>query len=489
MKRARVDVEGDFNPVYPFDKEDEQDQDNNNPNASSTLPPFMSSNGLTENPQGFLSLKTTSPLGYTDSGSLTVQTKQPLETTDGQLGLKLGKGFIITDDGSLQSTGVSIKAPLVAEAGGTIGVGLDSNGAIGLSSNGQLQVRVEYPLYLNSNFIKINVDPPLRIQDRKIQLSTGNGTEVNNAQIRAKINNQGLQFNNSGQITLNLANNKGLTFINNQLAVNAGGNGIVFENNGKLKFNAGNGLAYSGDAIVVKVGNGFKFTEFALNYNLGNGLQTTTGSDSKLLLKTGPEFTYNNSSLKYEAPTLWTTASPQINASVRSETDNQTTKNAKVQLTLSRCGAMVLGYISVYGAGAPLIPLNTGTTSNLRLLLAFDGEGRLINSNSMLTSSLEVKAGATVNASSGIDRRLFMPNKGAYLSSGSNSGQAHNVIFKKVYINKDLNKYCDMTLVLNENKATGQYSLYFKWDNFSSGVNNETFSTSITHFAYLGENP
>ncbi|AEK98470.1 fiber [Titi monkey adenovirus ECC-2011] len=505
MKRARVEVEGDFNPVYPFDKDDEQD----NQDVNSTLPPFLSSNGLTESPAGFLALKTSNPMDFTDKGALTVKTNPPIEVnSSGQLSLKLGSGLTVSG-GALQAMGetVSVTAP-ITKTNGNIGLQLASNPGLQVSNG--LKLKVTAPFTLNNNGLNIGVDAPLRIQDNKLQLSTGNGIEVaSNRTLAVKLkrtgnNNQGLDFDgvqlvlklgdglklgNTGYVDIRLgnANNCGLQLENGELKFKMG-DGLIYGNTGYVDVNVGQGIEINQRKVKVKTAEGLAFD----NQNrLKIKCNTPLGFDGTGNLKVGlgDGLYIANDKIFYEAPTLWTTASPQTNANVRSESDNQTTKNAKVQLTLSRCGAMVLGYISVYGTGAPLIPINTGTTTNLRLLLAFDGEGRLVNGNNMLTSSLEVKAGATVNASSGIDRRIFMPNKGSYLNSGSDSGQAHNAIFRKVYLNKDINKTCDLTLTLNENRANGQYSLYFKWTNFSASVNNQTFSTCVTHFVYLGENP
>lgn len=182
MKRARADVEEGFNPVYPYD----EDKGGDNATGGAAIPPFVASNGLQEDPPGFLALKLANPMGFTDLGSLT---------------LKLGSGLSVDSQGNLTAASLTrVQAPLTNNNGT---LGLTVADGLEVVSNA-LQVKIGKGLYLDST--------------NSNRLTTKAGTAF--------------IFDNSGTLQYNLG--KGLTKENNQLTVKAGA-GLVFNSLGTLE--------------------------------------------------------------------------------------------------------------------------------------------------------------------------------------------------------------------------------------------------------------
>ncbi|BCT90785.1 fiber protein [Bovine adenovirus 2] len=321
MKRS---VPEDFDPVYPYGKR-----------PLNILPPFYSSNGFVEAPTETLSLKLANPVDFMQNGAI---------------GLKLGGGLSINQDGELESQTITstVNPPLYQQNGGlnlkygeefdienealkikTIapitktenGLTLSIGDGLELNSNNTLQARLSSGLEIDNQAIRLRVHEPLNLNastgalqcrigngltvsdnslvvypheplnldqtSGKLQLRVGNGINVQNSSLVARIG-QGLAFNNS-DIQINAA--PPFTFSNNQLSI-ALGDGLV-TNASQLKVKFGKGLFInSSDSSKLQVNIRPPLNYFGSSNSLtvvtGNGLGVSgTNLGSNLYVKTG----------------------------------------------------------------------------------------------------------------------------------------------------------------------------------------------------------
>ncbi|ALE30482.1 short fiber-1 [Simian adenovirus 17] len=213
MKRTRL--EDSFNPVYPYDT------DSSTPSVPFVTPPFVSSEGLEENPPGVLAIK------YTD----------PLTTNNkGQLGLKLGGNMSITN-GELTAIVPSVAPPLT-----------NNNNTLGLTTSA--------PLALNNDSLSINLNAPLNVSNNKLNVSLGNGlvTTASKLAVRAAAP---LTFDTAGNLQLQTA--RPLQITNNTLGLDVG-YGMIVGQAVSVNIDRSKGLQFdSARRLIVQLGSGLRF--------------------------------------------------------------------------------------------------------------------------------------------------------------------------------------------------------------------------------------
>lgn len=290
MKRS---VPADFDPVYPYGKR-----------PLNIIPPFYSTNGFVEAPTATLSLKLANPVEFTQNGAI---------------GLKLGGGLSINQDGELESQNVTstVNPPLFEENGGlnlkygenltvdsnnslivkstspitssATGLGLNLGNGLNISSTGSLQANIGSGLQFNNQTIQVYPHEPLNLDTvtGKLQLRVGEGINVSNNSLIAKLG-QGLTFNNTN-IQLNLSSP--FTFIDNKLALQLGSGLNVDGNN--LQVNFGKGLYLNSSdnnklEVNVKAPLNYSSNSSSIGIEIGNGLELTgTTLGSALKIKAG----------------------------------------------------------------------------------------------------------------------------------------------------------------------------------------------------------
>ncbi|AFD21958.1 fiber 1 [Simian adenovirus A1173] len=329
MKRARVAE--DFNPVYPYGSE-------SSPNVPFISPPFVSSEGLQENPPGVLALKYQDPITTSAEGKLT---------------LKLGSGVSL-NDGALTTTAPPVAAPLTSTQG-TIGLNSSppltvsagsltlaqsepltvtsnaltlayssplavSSGALTLTnpsqpltlSSGSLTLTQTPPLTVTSGALGLAYTSPLALTDSSLGLSyrdplnlTDDNALTLNAAAPLQVTNNALALTSSPPLTvannslgLNLGN--GLGTSNSQLVVKAGG-GIAFDSSGNIRINAAGGMRVNdSNTLILHVAYPFEATN-QLTIRLGPGLNVNT--NHQLQVNSGPGLTFSNNALQVSVDT------------------------------------------------------------------------------------------------------------------------------------------------------------------------------------------
>ncbi|AGK27188.1 IV-1 [Simian mastadenovirus C] len=216
MKRTRIDE--DFNPVYPYDS-------TVTPTIPFIAPPFVSANGLQENPPGILSLN------YAD----------PLTTNNGKLSMKLGSNLSLNSNGALTCS-TPVTEPL--------------------TNNGTLGLAFSPPLNTTSARLGISLLPPITVTSNALSLSLGNGLTTSNSSLTVKTTGA-INFNSQGYLQLRTAGGMRIDNSNtlildvdypfdaaNQLRLRLG-KGMYLENGRDLSVKLGNGLSFDSSGRIA----------------------------------------------------------------------------------------------------------------------------------------------------------------------------------------------------------------------------------------------
>nr|WGN96474.1 fiber protein [Lemur mastadenovirus] len=330
MSKKRI-VSNDFDPVYPYTEQ-----------RFNLMPPFYSSNGFEVVDGASLALKTESPLGFTQSGDLTLKiggglsTNQngeliasgtsvpsltpPLKEQGGSVTLDTGEGLETDNNGKLK---VKTRIPLNFDSGSLVlqtaeGLETDNNGKLkvkthnplnfvtnGLSlqtadgletdSTGHLKVRVVDPIYFDNRSVGLRIangletdsngalqvkySAPFKLVNDSLSIGTGNGLEINTANGQMRIKaNIPLTFDGNGNLKIHM--NYPFVISNNALSLSLNNNGALGLSNYALAVRTGNGITISNNNLQVRTGNGLTFNNNNLEVKLGTGLSfdATTGA-------------------------------------------------------------------------------------------------------------------------------------------------------------------------------------------------------------------
>ncbi|AGK27116.1 IV-1 [baboon adenovirus 1] len=328
MKRARVAE--DFNPVYPYGSE-------SSPNVPFISPPFVSSEGLQENPPGVLALKYQDPITTTAEGKLTLKlgsgvslndgaltatappVSAPLTSTQGTIGLSSSPPLTVSA-GSLtlaqtepltvtsDALALSYSSPLTVASGALTLTSPSepltlSSGSLALTqtppltvTSGALGLSYSSPLTLTDSSLGLSYQGPLTVTDNALGLSATAPLQVSNSSLALTTSPPLTVSNNS--LGLNLGN--GLTTTNSQLTVKTGG-GIAFDSSGNLRINAAGGMRVdNNNTLILHVAYPFEAAN-QLTIRIGPGLNINT--NNQLQVNTGPGLVFSNNVLQVSVDT------------------------------------------------------------------------------------------------------------------------------------------------------------------------------------------
>ncbi|APC26077.1 protein IV [Bat mastadenovirus G] len=532
MKRARA-LPADYDPVYPYEQP-----------APPTQPPFFNRNkGLTESPPGTLALNVTSPLGFTNTGQLKVNTGNGLKLDQGNLQVSLGAGLTTNSQGEITlqqpNTALTFTSPLHKnndEVSLTIGDGLrDDNGTLKVTfPPPPPPLSFTNPLSLSNNSVSLQVgaglqvsgtglstvpetyNDPLEKTDQGVNLKVGAGLTVSSGQLQAvpppsvtysaplaKNNNTvsltigtGLQIQGNAltapppQIPPPLSFSAPLTKNNNSVTLQVG-RGLAVQNNAlestaeTLSFTAP--LAKNGTTVSLSANNGLTVNGGNLAVNVGQGLQVTNGA---VTAKIGPTLTFNNGAIEVVRPpsstnvTLWTGPSPSVNASING------TPVIRSFVCLSRNYNLVTLTANFTGEGT--YRLVYPTQSKFSLIMDFDQFGQLIstgNINSTTTWGEKPLGDNTVQAHPSHTWKLCMPNAAVYNKASTPCVFYNRISLDTKTLDDTANRNIDCLVLLNTSPTSiAAYSITFRFLNFNRLSGGTLFITDNISCSFVGEN-
>lgn len=290
MKRS---VPADFDPVYPYGKR-----------PLNIIPPFYSTNGFVEAPTATLSLKLANPVEFTSNGSIglklgggllinqngelesqtiTSTVNPPLSQTNGGLNLSYGNGLALDNNALIVST----TDPIVSSSNG---LSLNVGDGLEVSSNGSLQAFISSGLQIVNRAIKLKVHEPLNLNETtgELQCAVGGGLTVSNNAITANVH-EPLNIDSTTQ-KIQLRVGDGINVTNGALIARLGP-GLTFEN-GNIKINITNPFTFTNNALNLNIGAGLHVENSQLKPKIGNGLVIT--SDNNLESNIGDGLWFNN---------------------------------------------------------------------------------------------------------------------------------------------------------------------------------------------------
>ncbi|ABK35058.1 fiber-1 [human adenovirus 52] len=327
----------------------------------------------------------------------------------------------------------------------------------GLQENppGVLSLRIAKPLYFD--------------MERKLALSLGRGLTITaNGQLEST---QSVQTNPPLTVTNNntliLRYSSPLILTDNNLTVGFSSPLRVIDN--KLTFTFTSPLRYENETLT------FNYTEpltlmnsnLALNVNSSKGLRVDGGS---LGTNLSPDLRFNSSgAIAFGIQTLWTPPTSNPNCTVYTESDSL------LSLCLTKCGAHVLGSVSLTGVAGTMT--NMAETS-LAIEFTFDDTGKLLHSP-LVNNTFSIRQGDSPASNPTYNALAFMPNSTLYARGGS--GEPRNNYYVQTYLRGNVQRPITLTVTFNS-AATG-YSLSFKW----TAVVREKFAAPATSFCYITE--
>lgn len=519
MKRARVE-EG-FNPVYPYGADQ---------SGVLVAPPFVGSDGLQEDPPGVLSLKIERPLTFSDTRALALAigrglevnngfleatvnrltATSPLEYTEGVMSLNTGDTLKV-ENGVLQ-TSLTASSPLslasnvmslltgngLSVSNGRLNLNLQASTPLSMTDN---QISLNYtaplsttdsnlalsyisPLTVSNSSLGLNYTAPLNVSNGQLGLAIAAPMQVSNSNLTIRLNSSsGLRVAGSGlQIQagwgIQIARNNDITLKRQDpIAIYESGSneGILYlkkdadmftiNNSGELQLRiATNSCLVFNSGLQVNVGNGLEKNNNQINVKLGNGISFDSNNALQVNLST-------------QNPTMWTTLSPQENVCIKNAVGTETANNAKMTLSLTKVGPMVMGLVSVVATGAPI---NNISVDRATTVITFNGNGEIQSG----ISQFGVKNGNNIDTSSNVSKVQFMPNTTAY-PQGNNADIAASYIQVDGFLNKLRTKPCPLIIVLNG--EADPFSIRFIWQLESYKNNGNTLTTSTYAFSYFSQ--
>lgn len=381
-----------------------------------TAPLQLQNNNLTLNVGNGLQIEN-------NSLQTSLRAQGALSITDNVITLQVGTGLRIVNN-VLQSN-LTASSPITI-SGANIALTLASSS--GLRNQSGLQVKAGWGLKIaTNNDLTLNFKAPL--------LMTETGQDSGKLTVKT---GDGILINSSGALQANIGS--GLTFNNSQIAANLG-NGLTLNNN-QIAANLGNGLTFNNNAIQVSIGNGLVFN---------NGVLTATNASDSI-------------------PSLWTTPDPSPNCQVFQSRDS------KLTLTLSKCGAMVIGSCSLVGVSGNLLSLNADSVT---VRLKFDTDGSLLTASSLSPLYWGYRNGNSVDNT--ITNAInFMPNILAYPRSRISEPKSNTYV--NTFLRGNTTKPMLLTVSFNE-EALG-YAIKFTWSGLTAYAG-ETFVSPTCTFAYI----
>nr|WGN96610.1 fiber protein [Lemur mastadenovirus] len=489
MSKKRI-VANDFDPVYPYTEQ-----------RFNLMPPFYSSNGLEVVNGSSLALKITNPLGFDQSGDLT---------------LKLGSGLTTNQSGELEATGTSIPSltPPLQEQGGSITL----NTGEGLEiQNDKLKVKIQNPLSFNNDTLGINhgdtletdnsgalqvkYQAPLKLDGGSLTVGTGYGLETNptTGQIRIKADYPLTFDNNTANLKIQM--NSPLIVSGNKLHINLNSSGAIVVRNSSLAVNVFRPLTISNNQIALNWGYSMAIINNKLEVNLASAGAIDNLNNAGLRVRTGRGLTINNNELEARLGTglnfdnngaisatgisatsqditLWTTPDPTANIQIITAQ-----LNGILMLTLTKTGGLVTGNVSLIGTGAPLTGINI---PDYTVKLYFNN-GNLDTTNSDLKGTWGWRENNTTASSSSKSGLLLMPNSSAYPPFINNQTPSpKSIIVTTVFQNNDTSKPITLRVYLNSNLSNAQQnSLIFTWSGFTNHSVGGTVNVTPATFSYI----
>ncbi|ABH01060.1 short fiber [simian adenovirus 7] len=224
--------------------------------------------------------------------------------------------------------------------------------------------------------------------------------------------------------------------------------------NGSLTFN------YTSPMTLIN-------NSLAINVNTSKGLSSDNGT---LAVNVTPDFRFNSSgALTFGIQSLWTFPTKTPNCTVFTESDSL------LSLCLTKCGAHVLGSVSLSGVAGTMLKM---THTSVTVQFSFDDSGKLIFSP-LANNTWGVRQSESPLPNPSFNALTFMPNSTIYSRGASNEPQ--NNYYVQTYLRGNVRK--PILLTVTYNSVNSGYSLTFKWD----AVANEKFATPTSSFCYVAE--
>ncbi|ARE31902.1 fiber [red squirrel adenovirus 1] len=414
----------DFNPVYPYEQ----------PNRRVNLmPPFYSSDGFTESPTTILSLDCAEPisvetgqlglklgpgLSLNNQGQLQAiggaapQTKFPLEYEDDKLSLKytkpltstldaltlnVGDGLLINAQGQLENpfrNAYTFESPLSVNLGSQVSLKyaapLKTN-----SSNSTLTLATSdyFTLDASGNLMLSNPFPPLILKDGAIQLATSAPLQTDTtSRLSLKLASP-LETNTDSALALKLG--AGVTLDSHSaVSLNLDGKGLYLNPQSALALRLGGGLNIdSQSALALKPGPGVYLDQnSALTLRLGAGLGID--SNSALVLKLGAGLGIDSNNSLYVTSNGNGTVIPPTNITAQAPlklTNDTLTLSYASPLTNSN-NSLGISYSNplINSNNSLAIRIFRGLTTTINGLQVENGPGLLFKNNAL---SLDLGAG------------------------------------------------------------------------------------------------
>lgn len=545
MKRARPSLPADYDPVYPYDQPSPPTQPPyfNSKKGLTQSPPgtlavniraplsFGTSGAIGINTGTGLNLKNGAlqvnlgpGLSTNAQGQITVQGVgetyvAPLKKDNNEVSLETDS-TLTTKNGQLSvvfpppSPPLSFNAPLTKN-NNTVGLQLGT----GLSTvNGALQVT--FPA-------AVTYQEPLKNEKNVIKLTLGNGLSVNNGALAVNFKPD-LQFDSplvraNNRVSLNLGNY--LTISNNALACNLTfasplsvngannvslqlGSGLEVKNsalsvipaptltfaapleknqNNVVNFKFGAGFKVENKTLFPNLGPGLQLNNSAIQAKLGQGLQFSGGS-THVKLGAGLQFDGNNAvSLTNQISvtprvTLWTGPDPSPNALIGGN------KVMRCFVALSRHETMVTAVANFKGVGN--YSMVHQTQAPFSITFDFNQFGQLMSTGNFQNTTWGSKP---INSNLVIptpnqDWKLCMPNKAIY-SQDFPSAFVIGLGLDSYGTQLATNRTIDLLVLLNKSSTpTAEYSITFRFLNFTKLSGGSSFISDNISFNYVGEN-
>ncbi|ALE30412.1 fiber-2 [Simian adenovirus 16] len=247
-----------------------------------------------------------------------------------------------------------------------------------------------------------------------------------------------------------------------------------------LTLNLGQGLEVQNSQLSLLVGDGLKLQDsLQANPDSTKGLENSNGL---LAAKLGSGLQFSDTgaiTLITRPDTLWTTADPSPNCTVKEELD------CKLSLTLTKNGGMVHGLVGILALKGPLTSIPAHEMGWVTITLTFDESGRMTfgeNNNLASSATWGFKHGNSISTEPLENALGFMPNSLAY--SRGQGQHTRNNTFASTYMQADHKKPLSLQITFNENE-TG-YSIRFTWMGIFQ-YQGDQFLVPPCPFSYLSE--
>lgn len=353
---------------------------------------------------------------------------------------------------------------LEEKPGGTLGLKITN--PLGFDLDGNLKLKL-------GDGMRIDVNGALETDQ---SLTATNPLEITNDTLSLKMNSSSLFVNGSGELDMihqqTLSAEQPLVIEDEKIKLKTNAT-LTTNNTGQLQINL------HGSAPIN-----------VTNQNMISLDIDTKGlriQDGKLKLAVqSPLYMTPDNFLTMETLTMWTGAGEEPNAQM-----NANQLNARVDLVLTKIGAMVQGMMRVTATGAPLLELDGyATPTDVSCSLFFDDQGVLNTTTSNLKGSFGFKVGSQV--STGYNQNLgFMPNILYYPKHASNLANSNLRVYDKFLIGNHPRDWQNKLLVFRmeyngfpSNSYTG-FSIRFNWSKFESDF--KGLKTGWAKFSYLAQ--